>query len=69
MADKGRIVILADGTIRTEFGRVSGVNHQSAEEFLRGVTVLTGGESTRAKLGHGHAHDHNHAHDHDHNHQ
>jgi hypothetical protein len=68
MADILRIVILDDGTIRTESDRVSGVNHQSAENFLRGVTALSGGEAARVSKGTAHGHGHVHGHDHVHDH-
>lgn len=65
MADRISIVILEDGTIRSETARVSGVNHQSAEEFLRGITRATGGAVTRVKRGLGHAHEHGVEHEHE----
>lgn len=47
MSDTLKITILADGTIRTETDQISQANHDSAEEFLRQVRTLTGGESHR----------------------
>lgn len=65
-----RITILADGSLRTETDRFSAAVHQTAEEFLRGLTVSTGGPAERrAKHGHVHTHTHDgvtHSHDHDH---
>jgi hypothetical protein len=54
VSDILRIVILGDGTIRTETDRVSAPNHQSAEEFLSTVSKLTGGDATRQRKGHAH---------------
>ena len=58
MPDILKIEILADGTIRTETSPISPINHQSAEDFLRGVQALTGGEMTRQRKGHAHSHTH-----------
>jgi hypothetical protein len=41
------IEILEDGTIKTTSDVVSVVNHESAEQFLRGIARLAGGETTR----------------------
>jgi hypothetical protein len=60
MTDTLRITILADGTIRTETDAISSANHQSAEDFLKGVTLATGGEAQRTRRQHGHVHAHNH---------
>lgn len=49
MADTMRITILEDGTIKTESDQVSAANHQSAEAFLKDVTVLAGGAVERAR--------------------
>ncbi len=66
--DRIIITILEDGTIRSETDRVSGLNHESAESFLRGITRATGGDVSRVRKGTGHVHGHNHDHNHDHNH-
>jgi hypothetical protein len=55
------IEILEDGTIKTTSDTVSAANHESAEQFLRSVARLAGGETTRearkhVKHGHTHAH-------------
>jgi hypothetical protein len=47
MSDRLQIEILPDGTIRTMTDRISSANHQSADQFLRDVAVLTGGKVTR----------------------
>lgn len=62
MSDTLRLVILEDGTIRTETDRVSAPNHQSAEAFLATVTKLTGGDATRQRKGHHHHHHAEHVH-------
>ena len=60
MSDTLRMIILEDGTIRTETDRVSAPNHQSAELFLLDITRATGGEATRTRKAHGHVHQHTH---------
>jgi hypothetical protein len=44
-----QVEILPDGTLKTTTDPISPANHQSAEEFLRGVTELAGGEATRTR--------------------
>ncbi len=52
MPDKMQITILADGTIRVETDKISGPNHLNAEQFLREMSKLAGGEVTiKAKHG------------------
>lgn len=59
MADKIKITVLADGTIKLETDKVSAPNHSNAEGFLREVSKIAGGEVTRKnKQGHVHAHSH-----------
>jgi hypothetical protein len=41
------IEILEDGTIKTTSDTVSSANHESAEQFLRGIARLAGGKTTR----------------------
>lgn len=62
------IEILEDGTIKTTTDAVSGANHANAEQFLKYIATLTGGETTRTKRGdvHGHHHHTHGEHDHDH---
>lgn len=70
--DKLHIEILEDGTIKTTTDAVSAANHQSAEEFLRMLTALTGGSARReSRPEHTHRHadgtvhdDHEHGHSH-----
>ena len=45
MADKIKITILSDGTIKMETDEVSLPNHVNAEGFLREISRLAGGES------------------------
>ena len=45
--DKLSIEILADGTIKTTSDEVSAANHDNAEQFLRAMARLAGGETTR----------------------
>jgi len=55
------IEILGDGTIKTTSDMVSSTNHESAEQFLRGMARLSGGETTREvrkNVRHGHTHVH-----------
>ena len=39
--------ILEDGTIKTASDEVSAPNHDNAEQFLRAMARLAGGETTR----------------------
>lgn len=64
--DKIQIQILADGTIKIITDQVSMPNHASAEEFLRIMTDMAGGEQKRARKAGGHGHHHGHGHDHVH---
>jgi hypothetical protein len=53
------IEILEDGTIKTTSDAVSTANHESAEQFLKGMERLAGGETTREArkdVKHGHVH-------------
>jgi len=45
--DKLTIEILEDGTIKTTSDEVSAANHDNAEQFLRAMARLAGGETTR----------------------
>lgn len=65
MADNLTIEILEDGTIKTTSDAVSGANHANAEQFLRQMATLAGGETTRTKRKDAHALTHSHSHDHD----
>jgi hypothetical protein len=46
-SDKLTIEILPDGTIKTSTDGISASNHDNAEAFLRNVSTLAGGTSTR----------------------
>ncbi len=63
MADKIKIHVLEDGTIKVETDAVSMPNHMNAESFLKNMFTLAGGAITR-KLKHGvlHAFGHDHKH-------
>ena len=68
MADKIKITILEDGTIKTETDQVSMPNHSNAEGFLREIAKVAGGAvERRHKRGSAlHSHDHGqHFHSHD----
>jgi hypothetical protein len=58
--DKLVIEILDDGTIKTTTDEVGAANHDNAEQFLRAMARLAGGETTRrrrdAKPRHAHSH-------------
>jgi hypothetical protein len=62
------ITVLGDGTIKTETDDMSGPAHKAADDFLKEVARLAGGESTDEKIKphHHHHHDHGHAHEHAH---
>jgi len=47
MADTMQITILEDGTIKVETDKISMVNHQTAEAFMRNVALAAGGQQTR----------------------
>jgi hypothetical protein len=69
-ADTMTIEILPDGTIKTTTDPVSPANHDSAERFIKAMSILAAGKTTRAARtdsaamarakhhGHDHAHDH-----------
>lgn len=59
------IEILEDGTIKVTTNPVSGPNHASAEAFLREMSKLAGGETTRTRRSDAHTHQHGHIHSHD----
>lgn len=63
-----QIEILEDGTIKTTSDAVSGANHANAEQFLKHMATLAGGETTRVKRADAHHHHHHHDHDTDHHH-
>ena len=64
--DEIQIEVLEDGTIKSTTDPISGANHANAEQFLRQMATLAGGDTTRTrKAGHTHhgAHSHDHSHD------
>lgn len=64
------IRVLEDGTLRIETGDMGGVAHKQADDFLKEVQRLMGGqvEVTKSKDAHHHHHGHDQAHDHAHDH-
>lgn len=60
MADTFEIIIEEDGTISLKTDAISPVNHKSADEFLKHLNELVGGEVKTAKLPHGHGTHHHH---------
>jgi hypothetical protein len=46
MADRIKIEILEDGTLSIETEGISTKNHMSADEFLKAIEKLSGGERT-----------------------
>ena len=69
MIGKGQIDvrILDDGTVRAETGDMGGVHHKAADDFLKVLQQLMGGNVQTDKAKHGHHHHHDHDHDHEHN--
>jgi hypothetical protein len=47
--DRFKIEILEDGTIKTTTDAVSAANHDNAEQFLRAMAHLAGGETKRER--------------------
>ncbi len=67
--DKLVIEILEDGTIKTTTDEVGSANHDNAEQFLRAMAKLAGGETTRRRRTDGKPHrTHTHADGHTHQH-
>lgn len=70
MTDNIRIEVLPDGRIKFTTDAISGPNHASAEQFLKYVATLAGGETTRERrtdVKH-QTHTHDHVHDREHQH-
>jgi hypothetical protein len=64
--DSLTIEILEDGTIKTTSDAVSAANHENAEQFLKAMARLAGGETireARKDVKHGHARSHVHGKD------
>lgn len=59
------ITILGDGTIKSETDQVSNANHIAAEAFMKYLSELTGGKTTRTRRGHTYTHTHKHDHEHE----
>ena len=49
MPDNIQIEILEDGTLKVTSDPISAPNHANAEEFLRYMAQLAGGETSRAR--------------------
>lgn len=47
MSDEITIEILEDGTIKADSGKISQVNHQSAEAFMRNLATAGGAKQER----------------------
>jgi hypothetical protein len=65
--DKGEmhIRILEDGTVVTETSDMAGAAHQKADDFLKTLARLMGGEEFSEPVKHAHGHHHAHEHTHD----
>lgn len=59
--DMIEIEVLEDGTIKIITDHVSPANHLSADNFLKMIEELTGGEITKQKNRKAHSHAHQHA--------
>lgn len=61
--DRIVVIVLADGTIKSQTPTISGANHDNAEGFFVRLKELTGGEETRESSHEAkHEHDHSHVH-------
>lgn len=67
MPGKGEMTveILEDGSLKIETGDMAGAAHKSADEFLKEVLALCGGDEARTPLKKHHHHhgEHEHAHE------
>lgn len=61
--DEMMFEILEDGTIRTTTNAVSAANHSSADEILKLVAKLAGGDVEIKKRPRAHTHTHEHKHE------
>ena len=68
MKGQMEVTILEDGTVKVETDDMGGPDHKTADEFLKMLSRLCGGEVTEQKRDRGHHHAHDHAHDHNHDH-
>ena len=64
MADEIQIEILADGTIKSNTNKISGVNHSAAEQFFKVLEEKTGEKATRTRRTGAKAHAHHQHHQH-----
>ncbi len=66
MANTIKFEILEDGTISITTDDLSGTNHVSAEQLLKNIASMAGGDVVRRKRWdkYKHTHTHNHVHDH-----
>jgi len=61
MADEIKWEILEDGTISTSTDAISGTNHQSADDLLKHLHEMAGGDIViKQRKGHTHTHTHKH---------
>ena len=61
--DVMNIEILPDGRIKTTTDPISGANHSNAEEFLKFIARMAGGETTIVRRKEAHTHSHTHIHE------
>jgi hypothetical protein len=64
--DSIKIEVLADGTLKVTTDKVSAANHMNADQFLKHMARLAGGETTITRNPHAHGHVHNHDHEESH---
>jgi hypothetical protein len=63
--DEIKFEVLADGTLKLDFDRISPERHVSAEKLLKALQEMMGGPSeVKQKRGFTHAHTHEHDHQH-----
>lgn len=62
-SDDIQIEILEDGTIKSSTDPISGANHANAEQFLKLMGTLAGGETKRERKAGHHHHGHTHTHE------
>ncbi len=58
--DQIQIEILPDGTVKVTTDSVSAPNHLSAEQFLREMSRMLGGDVSKVKRSQVHQHTHHH---------
>jgi hypothetical protein len=59
------VVVLPDGTIKVVTGDMGGPAHKAADDFLKLMVELMGGEVKEEKVREGHHEHHDHDHDHE----